>query len=254
MKKSLKILLMIACVWGCIFLIDFACVKMINRPIFMIRTSIYKDGGTKVYHGLGYKVIKCAYNKKITIGTYSLKYNCKVDIIENTSLVDSVKFSNEYDKVPVNNPFVYRNMEEIIKVLENGTGIVYLGFPECKWCQAYVPYLNEVSIENNLEKIYYYNILEDRKNNTDDYKKIVSILKEYLRYDEEGNKRIYVPSVIAIKEGTIVGFDDETSYDTKGFSEPSDYWNDKTVSKLKAKLDKMIKNVNNLTCTECNKD
>ena len=45
----------------------------------------------------------------------------------------------------------------IVKILEHGTGVVYLGFPECPWCQAYVPMLNEVADIEGLEKIYYFN-------------------------------------------------------------------------------------------------
>ena len=59
MKKWMKIVLIVLAVWLSIFLVDFICVKTIKRPIFMIRTTIYKDGGTKEYYGLGYKVIKC---------------------------------------------------------------------------------------------------------------------------------------------------------------------------------------------------
>ena len=61
---------------------------------------------------------------------------------------------------------------------------------------------------------------------------MVSILKDYLSNDSEGNKRIYAPSIIAVKAGEIVGFDDETGYDTKGEKEPKDYWTDKRVKKL----------------------
>jgi len=260
MKKMGKRVLIILGIWVSVFLIDFVCVKTINRPIFMIRTSIYKDGGTKEYYGLGYKVIKCntlVGDKKVTIGTYLLDYNCdtkvKEENNENITLTDSAKFSKEYTSVTTDNVFVYRNINEIINILDNGTGIVYLGFPECKWCQAYVPYLNEVAKENNLEKIYYFNILEDRKNNTDEYMEILNLLKFYLQYDEEGKKRVFVPAVIAVKEGKVIGFNDETSLDTKGYSEPSDYWNDKEVADLKKELTKMVKEVNKNICTDCNK-
>lgn len=166
-------------------------------------------------------------------------------------VTDSMKFSEEYNEVAKDNVFVYRNIDEIINILEKGTGIVYLGFPECPWCQRYVKYLNEVAVDMGVEKIYYYNIHEDRKNNTEKYQKIVSILDSYLQNDEEGNKRIYVPSVIAIKKGNIVGFDDETAWDTKGFSTPSDYWNDTVVKELKDKLEIMIADSGSNVCTEC---
>lgn len=172
--------------------------------------------------------------------------------IENKE-TDDEKFASEYS-IDNDNVFVYKTLEEINKILKNGTGIVYLGFPECPWCKGYVPYLNEVAKKEKLDKIYYFNILKDRKNNTDDYKKTVELLKDYLKYDDEGNKRIYVPAVIAVNKGKIVGFDDETSYDTKGYEKPEDYWKNEDLDGLKNRLSKMINDVSFDYCTtDCNK-
>ena len=183
------------------------------------------------------------------IGVVSLVLLLKKD---KKTASDMEKFSAEYHEVAKNNVFVYRNIDEIINILEKGTGIVYLGFPECKWCQRYTKYLNEVAMDMGISKIYYYNIREDRKLNTENYQKIVSILENYLQNDEEGNKRIYVPSVIALKKGEIVGFDDETAWDTKGFETPDEYWNTDEVNDLKEKLEKMIADTGSNICTECN--
>ena len=165
---------------------------------------------------------------------------------------DAKKFAKEYTTVTEDNYFVYRTSDEIIKILEHGTGVVYLGFPECPWCQSYVKMLNEVADVEGLDKIYYLNIIEDKKNKTEDYQKIVNLLKDKLRYDEEGNKRIYVPAVIVVSEGKIVGFDDETSYDTKGFEKPEDYWTEDAVSALRIKLTDIIIQVLDNRCTDCN--
>lgn len=183
------------------------------------------------------------------IGVVSLVLFLKKD---KKTVSDMEKFSAEYHEVAKNNVFVYRNIDEIINILEKGTGIVYLGFPECKWCQRYTKYLNEIAMDMGISKIYYYNIREDRKLNTENYQKIVSILENYLQNDEEGNKRIYVPSVIALKKGEIVGFDDETAWDTKGFETPDEYWNTDEVKELKEKLEKMIADTGSNICTECN--
>lgn len=172
---------------------------------------------------------------------------------------DSTKFAEEYKMTDKNgknidNAFTYRSMNQIIKILENGTGIVYLGFPECPWCQQYVYYLNEVAKSKGLEKVYYRNILNDRKNNTSEYQKVVSLLNDYLQYDEEGNKRLYVPAVIAVKDGKIVGFDDETAWDTKGYKTPADYWKNEDLGALKKKLGNMIDAIDKNICTSnCNK-
>lgn len=176
-------------------------------------------------------------------------YNKKEETVS-----DAVKFAAEYTEVGEDNLYVYRTYDEIIKILENGTGVVLFGFPECPWCQRYAVYLNEVAKELDFEKIYYYNILEDRKNNTEEYQKIVSIIGEHLQFDEEGNKRIYVPAVVAVNSGEIVGFDDETAWDTKGFEKPEEYWNEEEVTSLKDKLETMLINAHPNMCTECNED
>lgn len=167
---------------------------------------------------------------------------------------DNVKFSQEYSTVTEDNVFCYKTIDEIINILEHGTGVVYLGFPECPWCKEYVIYLNEVAKNSGCDKIYYFNILKDRKENTKNYQKIVNILKDYLPYDEEGNKRIYVPAVIAVKDGKIISFDDETSKDTKGYDTPQEYWKNEDLDALKKKLGEMFKNTSNNICTSgCNK-
>ena len=174
-------------------------------------------------------------------------------LFKKDKMSDAERFAKEYD-FTVNNVFVYRNLDEINKILENGTGVVYLGLPECPWCRGYIPYLNEVAINEHLDKIYYFNILNDRKNNTSGYKKTVQLLNDYLKYDNEGNKRIYVPAVIAVNNGKIVGFDDESSLDTKGYETPEEYWKNEDLDGLKKRLSDMIKASFPSYCTSgCNK-
>ena len=163
---------------------------------------------------------------------------------------DNYKFSVEYTKVPMDNVFNYKTEDEIIEILENGSGIVYLGFPECPWCQSYVVYLNEVVKDNGIDNIYYLNIKEMRSNNTEKYQKIVNLISEILPYDENGNKRIYVPQVVFVKNGKIIGGDNETSYNVVGT--PSEYWTSETIANLKQKLTNLIKVSELNYCSTCN--
>ena len=168
---------------------------------------------------------------------------------------DALKFSKEYTEVSKDNDYEYRTSEEILKIMKNGTGVVYLGFPECPWCQTYVKYLDEVAKEVGIEKIYYYNVLEDRTNNTEDYKEMLKVLGDNLQTDDEGNPRVFVPNVSFHIDGEVIGNDCETSKDTKGFKKPEEYWNDDEVKDLKEKLTgymKKVKSSSNM-CTDCNK-
>ena len=69
----------------------------------------------------------------------------------------------------------------------------------------------------------------------------------------EGNKRIYAPTVIFVSNGKIVGMDSETAKDTKGYKNPEEYWTDKRVKALKERLDKYSKLAKEVICSDCNK-
>ena len=56
------------------------------------------------------------------------------------------------------------------------------------------------------------------------------------------------------EDGEIVGFDDETAADTKGYKTPKEYWENEDLEGLKTKLAKMFEDTNKNICTsDCNK-
>lgn len=156
---------------------------------------------------------------------------------------EKIKFAEEY-KTTKDNVFTYRTIEEINKILKNSTGLVFLGFPECPWCRGYVPIINEVAKKEGLEKIYYFNIYEDRKNNTEEYQEMVKLLKGFLRYDDEGNERIYAPSLITVKDGKVVEFDDTRYWNNKKYDSAEEFWQSADLKPMREKLVKMINEVN----------
>lgn len=166
--------------------------------------------------------------------------------------VSNKKFNEEYTLVDKDNVYVYKSINDIINVLSNGTGIVYLGFPECPWCQRYVVYLNILAKEYNVKEIYYYNIKNARSNNTKEYQKIVEILKDLLPYDDNGNKKVFVPTVVFVKNGKVIALDDETSTISDGTT-PDEYWNQERINLFNSKMDSYFKTYNAGVCTSCNK-
>lgn len=163
---------------------------------------------------------------------------------------DAIKFKNEYEslngkkgygdninpevKIDKKNAVKYADADEIIDVLDNGTGIIYLGYPECPWCRNAVPVLLEAASELNVKDVHYMNLKDERdtievmedgtlkttKEGTEGYKKLLkrldAVLDEYVLEDLNGNevktgeKRIYVPLVLFVREGKIVGVHSDT--------------------------------------------
>ncbi len=171
------------------------------------------------------------------------------------TITDAQKFADEYQTVGEDNVFVYRTVDEIIQIMEHGTGVVYLGYPECPWCKAYVPYLNEIAKEVGIEKIYYCNTKQLKAENMEKYYQLVELLHGHLQYNDEGQEWIYVPNVSFHINGEIIGNDYETSKDTHGLKNPQEYWTEEEVIALKDTLRNYMQPVfRSLNmCTDCNK-
>ncbi|GHU71629.1 hypothetical protein AGMMS49992_05970 [Clostridia bacterium] len=107
-------------------------------------------------------------------------------------------------------------------LLSCGTGILYLGFPECPWCRTLVPVLIEAMKSTEYPgELYYYNARQDRANLSRKpdgsittecegsalYKFLLDTLDEYLGpyegLDEPNIKRIYFPTTVFVKCGCI---------------------------------------------------
>ena len=140
------------------------------------------------------------------------------------ALSDAAKFKQHYSQVADDNRFVYVSPSEIKQIFEHGSGLVFLGFKECPWCQKLAPMIDEAAKAEGLTKVYYMDIRQARANNDVTYRMLVEKLKDHLAKDGDGNPRIFVPDVTALHDGKIVGrFLPETSIDDKGLT-PGEYW------------------------------
>lgn len=155
------------------------------------------------------------------------------------SIKDALKFKDEYEslndkdnsyggkylsiKISENNVIKYATFEEIIDLIDHGTGVIYFGFPECPWCRNAVPVLLEAAESTGIDTIYYFNAVDIRdqksldangeiittKEGTKEYKQLLKKLDKYLLpYDglnDDSIKRLYFPSVYFIKDGVVIG-------------------------------------------------
>ncbi len=136
------------------------------------------------------------------------------------------------------NVFVYASADQVLQTFQSGTGTVFLGFPQCPWCQRLVEYVDNAAKAEGIKKVYYLNIREARAANDDNYKKLVKYLKDYLNTDDEGNPRISVPDVTMLKDGKIVGrFEQEKANDA---NTPDKYWTSERAERATTQLREMM--------------
>lgn len=157
---------------------------------------------------------------------------------------DALEFKKEYESlngtkregdgatyqsinIEENNPIKYVNAKEALEVLKGKNVIMYVGANWCPWCRNAVPVILEVAKDKNINTVYYLNLdneksgfeIKDGKlkkvtDGTDDYYKLLDFLKDelqdYVITDDNGKKfdtkekRIYMPFVIAAKDGKVV--------------------------------------------------
>ena len=92
------------------------------------------------------------------------------------------------------------SIDDAITLIKEGTGILYVGKPDCSHCQKIVPILNEVAKENNVDTIYYLDVT-DYKDNSADFDRVIDLFKDL--YEGEP----CVPTILVVKDGVIIGFE-----------------------------------------------
>ncbi len=170
-----------------------------------------------------------------------------------------------------NNPVDILTEEETIDILENGTGIIYMGFTDCPWCRTMVPVLLNTLKNTGIEKLYYLDIKDIRstyvlnnknkavkeKDGTTGYYKILELLdKELDNYTlttskgktvKTGEKRLLAPTVVFVKEGKVVGTHVGT-VDTQ--KDPYEDLTEEQTTELVDIYTKLINKVYEINCTE----
>ena len=159
--------------------------------------------------------------------------------------------STTYTKLDKKNVYKIININKAIKLVKQGNGALLIGFKECIWCQQYVKVIDDIAKKNSLLTVYYLDIKEDRKNNTKKYQELVNLLKDKLKNDDLGNKRIFVPFLVIAKDKEILATDDETSTLSSDKVDPLKYWTKEKINALEEKLKPAIEKIK--ICNECNK-
>ena len=166
-------------------------------------------------------------------------------LLKTTPSEDALRFKNEYEalngtiresdgatynivSISKNNPIQYIDAKGAIDILESDKAILYIGADWCPWCRNAVPVLFEVAKKYSVSTIYYLdlddekdsfeiqdgNLVKTKEGSVGYYEllnKLSNHLNDYVLKDSNGKeyntneKRIYLPSVYAIKTGEVVG-------------------------------------------------
>ena len=166
---------------------------------------------------------------------YNRQHTAEKPKTPSTNVSDAAKFKSEYPRVAADNRFVYASEDEVLRVFDSGSGVVFLGFPQCPWCQRLSEYVDRAARAEGIDKIYYLNIRDARANNNEVYQKLVKKLESYLDKDDNGKPRIFVPDVSIVKNGKIIGRYKEESTGNDNIT-PDKYWTTERIERALSQL------------------
>lgn len=171
-----------------------------------------------------FTITGCVQKRQIN-NTDAIKFKEEYESLNNT-----VRESDgaEYNNISIDekNPIKYVDTKEALKVLKEETAIIYVGANWCPWCRNAIPVLFDVAKENKIKTIYYLNLDEEKSayeikdgklvkttDGTKGYYELLDFLNDelsnYIITDKDGKKfdtgekRIYMPFVLAVKNGKI---------------------------------------------------
>ncbi len=152
---------------------------------------------------------------------------------------DAMKFKEEYESynglknengqiyqtliIPENNPFWYVEFSDLKKILEDGTGILYFGYPSCPWCRTLIEVFLQAAESFDLPActIGYVNFEQGRdelaldaegnlivlQEGSEEYQYLLEELSDWLGpYEglhDDTLKRIYLPTMVFVLDGEI---------------------------------------------------
>lgn len=182
--------------------------------------------------------MKKAVSFLILVMFIGLITGCSIKKVQ--ELTDSEKFAKEF-AVSKNNPFVYTNVDKVLNILDNGTGIIFFADSDYEGSLKAVKYILQVVKQDEHKNIYYYNPKKLREESPKKYKKLISYLKNYIKED-----KFILPDIYAVKNGRVISHSNYFSNE-KHLSEEN--LSKKKISKIKTNYTKIL---NYEECSECN--
>ena len=176
---------------------------------------------------------------------------CVFNNREKNFATDGERFQYEYESVngkrddygekmrnlsiSAENPMVYESYEGVIERIEGKeTFVVYFGYAKCPWCRGAMEAILNSAKQCNVNTIYYVDVYNSRdlyelkdgnavqkKKGENGYVRLLTLLEnvlsDYELANEDGTllnvgeKRIYAPNLIVVKEGKPIGIAADSS-------------------------------------------
>lgn len=130
--------------------------------------------------------------------------------------------SNYYPEIN-SDVFNVINGTKLINVIKKDKNIIFIGSQTSRWSGQYIKELNSIFQEIGLDKIYYYDINNDKSQKNSNYYEIRELLNGFLTSTDGSENNLLAPSFYIIDNGKVLYYNNDTVA-MKNTTEIEDYW------------------------------
>ena len=112
---------------------------------------------------------------------------------------------------------------KMINLLRNGHNIIFIGSSSSKYSQKYIEEIDKIFNNLKIDKVYYYDLNNDKYQQNSNYYKIRELLKGYLTTTDDSDNNLLAPSLYIVNNGTVEYYNTETST-MKNTADVESYW------------------------------
>jgi len=137
-----------------------------------------------------------------------------------------------YPEIEVNTDrYEVVSASDAISLIKRGKNILIFASQTSKWTESYIENLEQVFQEENIEKIYLFDLTYDKSKKTSSYYEIRELLENYLITTDDNEDDLLAPSFYIIEEGQVLYYNIDTVA-MKNTIEPDDYWNSANIAEF----------------------
>lgn len=113
---------------------------------------------------------------------------------------------------------------KLISLLKEGNNLIMIGNKDSEYSKKYIEELDMILDELEIDKVYYYDLINDKAQENSNYYEIVELLKGYLTTTDTSENNLLSPSFYIVTDGKVNYYNVETSA-MKNTDTIESYWN-----------------------------
>ena len=112
---------------------------------------------------------------------------------------------------------------KMISLLRNGHNLIFIGSSSSQYSQKYIEEIDKIFNELKIDKVYYYDLNNDKYQKNSNYYEIRELLEGYLTTTDDNTNNLLAPSLYIVNNGQVEYYNTGTST-MKNTSSVESYW------------------------------